>query len=71
MQGLSINAMRVGLQYRLVNFDEVYEFETLRKLQEDNFLLKDIHTLETYELNDLVKYGRGKDFEISEFSPNV
>ncbi|ELR72192.1 hypothetical protein C900_01746 [Fulvivirga imtechensis AK7] len=71
MQGLSINAMRVGLQYRLVNFDEVYEFETLKKLQEDNFLLKDLHTLEKYELHDLVKYGRGKDFEIRELNPNV
>lgn len=70
MQGLAVNAMRVGLQYRLVNFDETYEFETIRKLQEDNFLLKDLHTLEKYELNDLMKYGRGKDFEITELNPN-
>lgn len=66
MQGLSINAMRVGWRYRLVNFDETYEFETLKKLNNDNFLLKDIHTLEQYELRDLVKFGRGKDFEIRE-----
>ncbi|MBL6444947.1 hypothetical protein JMN32_01410 [Fulvivirga sp. 29W222] len=66
MQGLSINAMRVGWRYRLRNFDETYEFETLQKLNSENFLLKDLHTLERYELHDLVKFGRGKDFEIRE-----
>ncbi|GAA0891603.1 hypothetical protein GCM10009122_12820 [Fulvivirga kasyanovii] len=66
MQGLSINAMRVGWKYRLRNFDETFEFETLKKLNSENFLLKDLHTLEKYELHDLVKFGRGKDFEIRE-----
>ncbi|UII33525.1 hypothetical protein LVD17_06775 [Fulvivirga ulvae] len=66
MQGLSINAMRVGWKYRLRNFDETFEFETLKKLNSENFLLKDLHTLEKYELHDLVKFGRGGDFEISE-----
>ena len=66
MQGLAINAMRVGWKYRLVNYGETYEFETLQKLNRDNFLLKDLHTLEHYELRDLVKFGRGKDFEINE-----
>lgn len=66
MQGLSINAMRVGWKYRLRNYDETYEFETLRKIDTENFLLKDIHTLEQYELNDLVRFGKGKDFEIRE-----
>lgn len=58
--------MRVGWKYRLRNFDETFEFETLKKLNSDNFLLKDLHTLEKYELHDLVKFGRGKDFEIRE-----
>lgn len=66
MQGLAINAMRVGWRYRLINFGEVYEFETIKKTTNDDFLLKDIHTLEQYNLNDLVKFGRGKDFEIRE-----
>lgn len=66
MQGLSINAMRVGWRYRLKNYDETYEFETIKKLNNDNFLLKDLHTLEKYELLDLVKFGKGKDFEIRE-----
>ena len=58
--------MRVGWKYRLRNYDETYEFETLRKIDTENFLLKDIHTLEQYELNDLVRFGKGKDFEIRE-----
>ena len=28
-KGLSINAMRVGWKYRLKNYDETYEFETI------------------------------------------
>ena len=58
--------MRVGWKYRLINFEETFEFETVKKLNDDNFLLKDLYTLEQYELHDLVKFGRGNDFEIRE-----
>ena len=66
MKGLSFNAMRVGWKYRLVNFGDVYEFEVLRSLERDNFRLKDLSTLEEYNLHDLVQFGRGKDFEVRE-----
>ena len=66
MKGLSFNAMRVGLKYRLINFGDVYEFEVIKSLESDNFKLKDLTTLETYKLHDLVAFGRGKDFEIRE-----
>ncbi|MBL3657075.1 hypothetical protein [Fulvivirga sediminis] len=65
-QGLSINAMRVGLRYKLVNYGEVYEFEILQRINDNNFLLKDLYTLEQYEIHDLVRFGRGDDFEIRE-----
>ncbi|UII28601.1 hypothetical protein LVD15_09300 [Fulvivirga maritima] len=65
-QGLSINAMRVGLKYKLVNYGEVYEFEILKRISDNNFLLKDLYTLEQYEIHDLVRFGRGDDFEIRE-----
>ena len=66
MKGLSFNAMRVGLKYKLINFGELFEFEVIGPLQGDNLQLKDLNTLEQYELYDLVKYGRGNDFEIRE-----
>ncbi len=66
MKGLSFNAMRVGWKYRLVNFGDVYEFEVLKPLEKDNFRLKDLATLEEYNLHDLVQFGKGKDFEVRE-----
>lgn len=58
--------MRVGNRYRLVNFAEVFEFEVERRLSDYNFRVKDLHTLETYEIRDLIRYGTGKDFDIRE-----
>ena len=66
MAGIAIETIRVGQQYRLVNFDEVFEFEVLRKVSERNFSLKDLHTLEKYQLQELIKFGKGKDFIILE-----
>jgi len=66
MAGLSFNALRVGKKYRLVNFGDTYEFEVERILANDDFKVKDLHTLERYILKDTIKFGRGKDFEIRE-----
>lgn len=68
MKGLSFNAMRVGLKYTLTNYGDFYEFEVIGPLEQDNLKLKDLNTLETYELYDLVRFGKGKDFEIREIS---
>jgi hypothetical protein len=61
---LSFNALRVGKKYYLVNHGERFEFEVLSRLHQDNFLVKDLNTLEMYPLKDLVKYGRGTDFDL-------
>ena len=29
-----------------------------------DFKVKDLHTMERYLLKDLIKYGKGKDFEL-------
>jgi hypothetical protein len=63
---ISFDVIRVGQKYYLQNYGERHEFEVLEKKAGDNFLLKDIHTLEKYELYDLIRYGKGKDFEIYE-----
>lgn len=66
MAGLSFNALRVGKKYKLINFGDTYEFEVERILINDDFKVKDLHTLERFLLKDVVKFGKGKDFELRE-----
>lgn len=63
---MAFESLRVGEQYKLVNYSDTFEFTVKKKLSENNFILKDIHTLEEYELQDLVKYGKGKDYDLYE-----
>ncbi|HAC25719.1 MAG TPA: hypothetical protein DCE81_12475 [Cytophagales bacterium] len=65
MAGLAFDVLRVGKKYRLVNYGERYEFEILKILVGD-FELKDLHTLERYRMSELIRFGRGSDFEIRE-----
>jgi hypothetical protein len=66
MPGLSLNALRVGKQYVLINFGDKYEFEIEHALPHHDFRVKDLHTLERYTIQSLFKFGKGKDFEIRE-----
>ena len=49
-----------------MNHGERHEFEIEYILANGDFQVKDIHTLERYLLKDLIKFGKGKDFEIQE-----
>ncbi|MFY0600734.1 MAG: hypothetical protein JXR03_13760 [Cyclobacteriaceae bacterium] len=66
MAGLALSSLRVGHRYWLINFGDRYEFEIMDTIYRDDFSLKDLNTLEFYKLSELVKYGKGKDFEIRE-----
>lgn len=66
MAGLSFDVLRVGKKYRLKNFGDEYEFEVERILTNGDFKVKDLNTLERYQLKDTIKFGTGKDFEIRE-----
>ncbi|MBX9852084.1 MAG: hypothetical protein K2X86_10030 [Cytophagaceae bacterium] len=63
---IAFDTIRVGNKYYLNNFGERFEFQVIERKTDKNYILKDIHTLETYELADLVKYGTGKDYELYE-----
>lgn len=65
MAGLSLDVLRVGKKYSLVNYGERYEFE-IEKILRNDFKVKDIHTMERYQLADTYKFGKGGDFEIRE-----
>lgn len=66
MKGLAYSSMRVGKKYTLTNYNEKTEFILIEVLANDEYRLRDIHTLETYLMSDLVQYGRGSDFELRE-----
>lgn len=63
---ISPDVFRTGKSYRMINFGDTYEFTVLRFLDKDNFLLKDLHTLETYMFQDLIRYGKSKDYFLEE-----
>ena len=66
MAGISLDVLRTGKKYRLINYGERFEFTIEDILANGDFKIKDIHTLETGRLLDLYKYGKGKDFELRE-----
>ena len=69
MAGISFDVLRTGKKYRLINHGERHEFTIESILPNGDFLVKDILTLETYHLKDLVKYGKGKDYLLEEILP--
>lgn len=62
----SFNIIRTGKRYRLVNFGETSEFEIIEILSDENCVVRSLDTLETYHLADLVRYGKGDDFDFEE-----
>ncbi len=63
---MSDDNMRVGKSYCLTNYGETTNFFIIETTGRDDFKIKDLFTLELYQFNDLVKYGRGSDFELFE-----
>ena len=63
---LSFDTWRTGKKYYLKNYGENTEFEIMKVTGDHDFLIKDLLTLETCLLSDLVKYGKGDDFALWE-----
>ena len=68
MAGLSLDVLRTGKKYRLVNFGETHEFVIESIMPNGDFKVKDLLTLERYKLKELIAYGRGDDYTIEEIS---
>ena len=66
MAGLALDVLRTGKKYRLVNFGETHEFVIESIIGNGDFKVKDTLTLERYQLKDLMRYGKGKDFMIED-----
>ncbi len=63
---MSYDNMRVGKRYFLRNHGETASFLVLETAGKDDFKIKDLLTLDNYLFGDLIRYGRGADFELFE-----
>ncbi len=63
---MSDNNMRVGKSYSLTNYGETTDFMVVETTGREDFKIKDLFTMELSQYNDLIKYGRGQDFELFE-----
>ena len=63
---ISLDTIRIGKKYYIINFGEKHEFIVLKRIAENNYLIKDLLTLEKYELQEFLAYGKGSDFELFE-----
>ena len=66
MAGLSLDVLRTGKKYRLINFRETHEFVVESILSNGDFRVKDLLTLERYKLKELIAYGKGQDYLLEE-----
>jgi len=64
MPGLSLDVLRIGKRYRVVNYGDRHELEIEEKLVDGDFKVKDLHTLERFQLSEIYRFGKGNDFEI-------
>uniref|UniRef100_UPI0040480618 hypothetical protein n=1 Tax=Roseivirga sp. TaxID=1964215 RepID=UPI0040480618 len=62
----SFNNLRVGKKFRFTNFGETFEFQVMEIMADGDCKLRDIHTLEAYNLFDFTRYGLGSDFDVLE-----
>ncbi len=63
---LALDNLRVGRIYRLVNQGEVRKIEVMARLSGEDFFIKDLDTLEYYTLDELLRWGKGKDYDLEE-----
>ncbi len=66
MKGLAFSSMRVGKNYILTNYGEKLEFVLLEVLPSNDYLLKDLFSMEKYLMSEIIQFGRGEDFELRE-----
>jgi hypothetical protein len=63
---LALDNLRVGRIYTLINQGEVRKIEVMSWISGENFLVKDLDTLERYTLHELLQWGKGKDYDLEE-----
>jgi hypothetical protein len=62
----SINTLRVGHKYKLINYGEETFFELITIKNRNDYIIKDLGSREVFNLNKLVEYGIGDDYDLFE-----
>ena len=63
---MSIDTLRVGHRYIIKNYGEATEFELVRIDDDDDYIIRDLNSLEVYNFKVLIQYGKGKDYDLYE-----
>lgn len=63
---IALDNLRVGRIYEFTNMGERRKIEILARLSGDNFKVKDLDTTEIYTIEELLRWGKGKDYELDE-----
>jgi len=62
-----LDNLRVGRTYQLTNMGEKRKIFILSKITDDNYQIKDLDTTEVYTLEELLRWGRGKDYDLDDW----
>jgi hypothetical protein len=63
---MSIDTMRVGKNYCIVNNGDTTRFFIIETEGQNDFKIKDLLSLEIYRFGELIQFGIGQDFELYE-----
>jgi hypothetical protein len=63
---LALDNLRVGRIYRMINFGESRTLKVLERINASNYRVLDMDTLEHYEFEELIRWGRGSDYDLDE-----
>ncbi len=64
---IALDNLRVGRTYAFTNQGENRKIEVLARISGENFKVKDLDTTEIYTIEELLRWGRGKDYELDEW----
>lgn len=67
---IAINNLRVGHTYYIRNFGEEKYFVLESITPDDRYIVKDMETLEIFDLEEITRFGLGKDYELLECEEN-
>jgi hypothetical protein len=64
---IALDNLRVGRIYAFTNHGEQRKLEVVARISGDNFRVKDLDTTEFYTIEELLRWGKGKDYELDEW----
>ena len=62
----SVDTLRVGHRYKLINYGEVIDFVLVEIRNHSDYIIKDLNSLEIYDMKILTEYGKGNDYDLYE-----